>query len=160
MVKIEIDIKDQDLRAMLSKLGQKMRDMTPFMRTAAGIMHDEVEENFAQEGRPKWKKSKRAEKQGGQTLQKSGQMAASISERHDSNEAAVGTNKVYAPAQQFGVNKTVSVPAHSRKTKSGKGGTVRAHVMKMNLPARPFLTMGPDGLDKIQSAAKRYLEKD
>ena len=71
MVKIEIDIKDQDLRAMLSKLGQKMRDMTPFMRTAAGIMHDEVEENFAQEGRPKWKKSKRAEKQGGQTLQKS-----------------------------------------------------------------------------------------
>ena len=71
----------------------------------AGIMEGAVEENFAQEGRPKWmglspKTLKR--KKGDKILQESGQLASSIQQGADRTSAFVGSNKVYAAIQNNG----------------------------------------------------------
>lgn len=111
MIKITID--DKEVQSLLNSLSRKVTDMSPLMRQIANIMHnDAVEKNFEQEGRPKWKPSKRAQKQGGKTLQDTGQLAASISQQYTSNSAVVGTNKKYAAIHQFGG--TIQIPARDR----------------------------------------------
>lgn len=135
---IKIKIEDREVQKALNSLAAKVKDMRPLMQKIAGIMHDAVEENFEQEGRPKWKPSKRAQKQGGKTLQDKGQLAASISARYDNDSATVGTNKKYAAIHQFG----------------GKAGRER----KVNIPARPFLKLTDGDLNEIKEAVKDYLK--
>ena len=76
----------------------------------------------------------------------------------DGITSSIGSNVVYAGAHEYGVNKTVQVKAHKRriiafdryerrgsrlvKTQSGIPGTIRAHPMKMNLPARHMFRTG------------------
>jgi phage virion morphogenesis protein len=91
MIKITID--DREIQKMLKDLAGRVKDRRPLMQKIAGIMQDAVDENFKQEGRPKWKPSKRAQKQGGKTLQDTGSLATSISSRHDNNSAQIGTNR-------------------------------------------------------------------
>lgn len=86
-----------------------MSNATPLMALIAPLMHEAVDENFAQEGRPKWlglsKKTlkRRHEDAGtGKILQRSGRLAGSIAESYDSTSARVGTNVVYAAIHQFG----------------------------------------------------------
>jgi len=129
-----IEVSDQSVKDLLSRLAGKAADPTPIMRKISGIMADAVEENFAQEGRPKWPglaestKKQRAQKGHwpGQILQVSGQLAASISRRYDSESATVGTNKKYARIHQLG----------------GQAGRGR----KVTIPARPYLQLGENDL--------------
>ena len=127
MIKITVD--DKQVQTLLTDLSRKVADMSPLMRQIAGIMHSAVEENFKQEGRPRWKPSKRVLKQGGQTLQDTGSLAASISSAYTENSAVVGTNKEYAAIHQFG----------------GKAGRGR----KVTIPARPFLKLTDEDLEEI-----------
>ncbi len=135
---IKIDIDDREVKKELTRLVSRVQDRRPLMRKIAGIMKDAVEENFEQEGRPKWKPSKRALKQGGKTLQDTGQMAASISEDYANDSAAVGTNKKQAAIHQFG----------------GKAGRGR----KVTIPARPFLKLTDGDLEDIKEAVKEHLK--
>lgn len=135
---IKIDIDDREVQKALSSLAARVKDRRPLMRKIAGIMKDAVEENFEQEGRPRWKPSKRAMKQGGKTLQDTGQMAASVSEEYDNDSARVGTNKKYAAIQHFG-------------GKAGRG-------KKVTIPARPFLKLTDGDLEDIKEAVKEYLK--
>ena len=160
---IELKVEDRNIRELLTKIGHKCEDRRPLMRNIAGIMHDAVEENFEQEGRPhRWKKSKRAEKQGGKTLQDSGQMASSIVERSDNDEAVVTTNKIQAAAHHFGIDKTVNVKQRTRKSgrKSIAKGGGAAHSRKMKIPARPFMVLTDGDKEKITDAARDYLLKN
>lgn len=82
---------------------------------------------------------------------RTGRLRRSITARFEDNGATyskgiIGTNVSYARAHEEGVNKTVSVKAHTRvisqafgKPISPREVNVRAHPMKMNLPARPFM---------------------
>ncbi len=144
---IDIKVDDKDVVELLKRLEQKMRNMTPVMRVIAGIMHDAVEENFAKEGRPKWKPlapstiRQRAKKGHwpGKILQVSGQLASSITQKATSTSAIVGTNKKYAALHQFG----------------GKAG--RGH--KATIPARPFLKLDDKALDEIRNKLIEYITK-
>lgn len=62
---------------------------------------------------------------GGQILQDTGQLAASVKTRHDASSATVGSNKFYAAIHQLG------------------GKTGRRH--KVTMPARPFLPIDAQG---------------
>lgn len=115
---IEIKIDDREVKKMFKELAAQLQNRQTLMKKIADIMHDAVEQNFEQEGRPRWIPSKRATKQGGKTLQDTGQLAASISKYYDNDTAIVGTNKRYAVIHQFG----------------GKAG--RKH--KANIPASLF----------------------
>lgn len=107
----------------------------PIMRKVSGEMLDAVETNFAQEGRPKWKRLKdstreRRELRGywpGKILQVTGHLASSISKKHTRTDAIVGTNVRYARYLQYGTN---------------------------NMPARPFLKLTQKDLAEIKKLIK------
>ncbi len=141
----EIKIEDQVVMSALGRLAQAGRDMSPVMRTIATEMFTQTEANFAAEGRPKWLglKNPSERRKGGQILQDTGQLAASISSSSDATSATVGSNKVYAAIHQLG----------------GKAG--RGH--KATIPARPFLpvdaqgNLQPEAEDSILGIANNYL---
>lgn len=144
---IEIKIDDSEFRKAMEELIRKGATLRPLMRNIAGIMHNAVEDNFAQEGRPRWsplsaKTVQSRAKRGywpGKILQMRGQLAASISSRHTENTAEVGTNLVYAGIHQFG----------------GKAGRGR----KVDIPARPFLKLTEQDIEDIKQAVIDYLKK-
>lgn len=143
------------------------------------IVRTSIDRNFSEEGRygtelfgggtNKWKRSKRADLQSGQTLSDTGQLAASIrifvSQTGNNITVDVGSNKLYAPIHQFGYEGDVTVKAHTRKrrahnrrTKTGKLVPVRAHTQevnsytrKSNLPKRPFLVLQKEDIDDIKA---------
>ena len=116
----------------------------------------------------------------GQILQVSqGGLASSISSNYTDNEATVGTNKVYAAIHQFGFDGSVSVSAfsYSRRDKKNDGFAsslstkrkvksfsaikfynVKAHSRKMKMPARPFMGLNDDDLNKILGIVQDELE--
>jgi len=120
---IEIRLDNKELQQVLNQLAEKSSDLRPLMKNIAGILEDSVEENFEQQGRPKWEYLKkptiaRRVKKGywpGKILQIRGELAASITSNYDENSATVGTNKIYAAIHQFGgeagKNKKVKIPA-------------------------------------------------
>lgn len=135
----------------LNKLSGKMADMRPVMSSIANTMHESVMQNFSQEGRPSpWKSLAdstiaQRTKQGtwpGKILDRASQagLKMSISAEHDATSATVGTNKVYAAIHQFG-------------GLAGKG-------RKINIPARPFLWLGPEEIEELTEIAAFYLAKE
>lgn len=170
---IECRIDDREVTRTLDRLARKVADLRPVMRDISLDMLHAVHQNFEDQGRPNpWKRSKRAAKDGGQTLQDTQRLYRSISPRSDATSAVVGTNVAYAKYLHFGFHGTVTahVRAHRRKVaardqkqgrrKSASGVSfVRAHsrTMKLNLPARPFLTLADDDTRRIVERMKRYL---
>lgn len=142
---ITITIDSARLTAALKRLAAAGRDLSPAMRVAAGIMADSVEENFEEEGRPKWRSLaastvRQRSKEGswpGKILQRSGSLAQSVTRHSDATSATVGTNKIYAAIQHFG----------------GQAGRSR----KVTIPARPFLTLGDDDEEDIVNSFARFL---
>ncbi len=142
---IEVKIDDKQLQQALKRLADKTSDLTPLMQNIAGIMEDSVEENFEQEGRPKWQKLspvtvKQRRKKGywpGRILQMRGELASSITSDYDSNSAIVGTNKKYAAIHQFG----------------GDAGRNK----KVKIPARPYVRVGDGESKKIIRIITQYL---
>lgn len=144
---IEITIDNRQVLDALHELARRADDLSPAMREIAGVMADAVEENFEQEGRPKWPdladstKAQRAKKEHwpGSVLQVTGQLAASIQRESGRDHAVVGTNKVYAAIHQFG----------------GKAG--RNHAA--DIPARPFLMLADDDEQEVLDVIQRHLSK-
>lgn len=151
----------------LNRVASGLRNTRPLMRSVAGIMMRAVEDNFAQDGRPKWvdlhpgTKAGRA-KQGtwpGKILQRSGGLAASITQAFDANSAVVGTNKVYAAIQQFGGKTRPHVIRAKNKRALSFGGIVVRQVNHpgSNIPARPFLQLTPGDLRDIVQDAQTFV---
>lgn len=142
---IEIKIDNKKVEKALLEIAQKTSNLRPLMKNIAGIMADSTEENFKEEGRPKWKdlseKTKTARKKTGhypgQILQVSGQLALSVTTQYDDTSAIIGSNKVYAAIHQLG----------------GQAGKNK----KTTIPARPYLKLTDDDFDEIISIVEKYL---
>ena len=142
---IEIKLDNKAVEEALLEVAQKASDLRPLMKNIAGIMADSTEENFKEEGRPKWKdlseKTKTARRKTGhypgQILQVSGQLALSITTQYDDNSAVIGSNKVYAAIQQLG----------------GQAGRNK----KVTIPARPYLNLADEDYQDILKTIKNYL---
>lgn len=146
---VSITIDDRQLQATLRNLERAGGDMTPAMRKISQTLLKITEDNLEAEGRPKWAPlaestklarlgGKKAFKKNGELkasaqrqlsnfriLQHSGQLASSVTPDYDSNQAVIGSSKVYAAIQHFG-------------GEAGRGGSVE-------LPARPYFPMTADG---------------
>jgi len=128
----------------LFRFEKRIKDMRPLMRKISQIMLDAVEENFEQQGRPRWKPLKestieRRKKQGlwpGKILQARGHLAASVQGEYSKNRAIVLTNKIYAAIHQFG-------------GLAGRG-------LKAEIPARPFLALRNDDIREIEKKISQY----
>jgi phage virion morphogenesis protein len=111
---------------LFDRIARKAGNTVGLMKDISGIMHHEVEENFAKEGRPnKWKPLAQStirarRKKGnwpGKILQQRGRLATSFQPAWDNNNAVCGTNVKYARIQHFG--RTTKHAARMRITHFG-----------------------------------------
>lgn len=142
---IEIKIDSRKLQDALNRLAQRTGNLAPLMSSISQDMLDAVEENFEQQGRPRWKSLaestiEQREKLGywpGKILQMRGELAASVQAESGANYALVGTNKIYAAIQHFG-------------GKAGRG-------KKTEIPPRPFLALRPEDERRIMQRIEKHL---
>lgn len=141
---IEIKLDNKEVESRLLDWVKRSENLRPLMKNIAGIMADSTEENFKEEGRPKWndlsEKTKTARKKTGhypgQILQVSGQLALSVTTQYDDSSAVIGSNKVYAAIHQLG----------------GQAGKSK----KTTIPARPFLRLTENDYHDILEVIEKY----
>ena len=134
---LHISLDSSDFEQGMARLLQNVENRRPITAGIAAELLSMSEDNFASEswGGQKWKQSQRAEKENGKTLQKSGQLAASLNTQSGNDFARIGTNKIYAAIHHIG----------------GRAG--RRH--KVNLPARPYLPI--DDSNNLQANADKQI---
>lgn len=183
---IEINLEYEPVLRAWGRAASVMGNTRPLMRDMAGIMHRAVEDNFEQEGRPKWRDLASSTKLsyqvngrdwrrlgsgrqrsinavkfspfGGRILQRSGQLAASIVQSFDAQTAVVGTNKIYAAIHQFGGRTKAHVIRAKNKRALSFGGIVVRQVNHPGsiIPARPFLLLAPRDLRDMVEASRLH----
>lgn len=145
---IEIAIDSKEVQEKLLELANRGENLRPLMKNIAGIFAYATEENFKNEGRPeKWvdlseSTKRQRQKKGkwpGQILQVTTQLALSVNTFYDDDSAVIGSNLAYAAIHQLG----------------GKAGKNK----KVNIPARPYLTLTEDNLKEILLAAEKYFHE-
>ena len=184
---IEIKVKDSELEKFLREISKRCEDLLPVMKGVAGLMHEAVEENFEQQGRPtKWRGlsqvtirfRKRRGYWPGKILQMRGELAASITEDATKNKAVVGTNKAYAAVHQFGAKKgsfgefTIKIREHMRRIthafgkplKKPRSVKVREHTRRVRLPwgdipARPYLVITDEDIEIIKESIADFIQR-
>lgn len=143
---IEIKIDNKEVNRKLLDLATRGENLRPLMKNIAGIFAYSTEENFKEEGRPKWtdlaestkKQRKKTGHYPGQILQITGQLASSISTYYDDNSAIIGSNLDYAAIHQLG-------------GQAGKGH-------KTEIPARPYLQLTDDDFAEIIDETTDFLK--
>ncbi len=143
---IEIKIDNKEVKSRLLDLAQKSENLRPLMKNIAGIFAYSTEENFKEEGRPKWEnlkdstiKQRTKNKQWpGMILQVSGQLASSVNTYYDNDSAVIGSNLEYAAIHQLG----------------GQAGRNKS----VEIPARPYLNLNDDDFEEIMDTVNDYLK--
>lgn len=181
MIKVTPQGIDEQIAHILAAI-RRGKDMAPLMRRISGILGSGIERNFEAEGRPKWqelaKSTKKARaRQGkwpGQILQVTGSLATSVQEFFTGTMAGAGTNKVYAPAQNFGVvitqyprSQRVYFRANEktgeignrfvRKSRSNFSRWGTSGTRTITIPARPFAQITEQEIREIEVATAEFL---
>lgn len=141
---IEIKIDNKAVNERLFELAKRGENLRPLMKNIAGVFAYSAEENFENEGRPKWtglkeitKKARtKIKKWPGKILQVEGMLASSLSTQYDENSAIIGSNLPYAAIHQ----------------KGGKAGKNK----KVEIPARPYLQLSEDDFSEILTLTEKY----
>lgn len=179
MVSIRIDVDDREALDGLGELVARGANLYPALDAIGAAMVTSTQVRFERETGPdgqKWRPSKRAQKQGGQTLQDSRRLFQSITHRATAGEVEIGTNVIYAAIHQFGG--TIQRAAYSKQVRhrtDAKGNLLRTNLQGkglvfakdahkralarwfevgahgINMPARPFL--GFDASDRQEALA-------
>lgn len=156
-----------DLRSLNRTLGEMIARASNPSRplTEIGVlMVSEMQENFRVGGRPEaWPVSKRAARQGGQTLRDTGTLMTGIISELDGTSVAagptmVGRNHITDPR----VMKLLAYGGRvtrSRKAKPAKGGRARKTLgsVTMNYPKRDYTFIPPDSMLKFGEIMQGYL---
>lgn len=146
---ITIEVKDQDVLAILNRLADGMKDMRPAMADVAQVLASQSERQFATQSGPlgAWpdlEDSTKAErsKNGswpGQILQVSaGGLAPSVQTAFGTTFASISSNKPYSAIHMFG------------------GDAGRGHASE--IPARPYLPFNPQTSELSDPAKEDVLE--
>lgn len=165
---ISIRIEDQALKVLLNQAAARFDNLKPLNERIAELMAASIRENFEAGGRPaKWKPSKRAKGQRGQTLRDTNVLMNSITGKGAATRAVAGTTDKRAAVHHFGAKRgsfgtvQAAVRAHLRKIR-GKEQKVRSHSRQQqmpwgDIPARPFMLLQPDDLVEIKGMVGAYL---
>lgn len=134
MISTTVKVNDKAVQKLFDKMIANGQNLRPVLRSIGRLGVESVKENFDAGGRPKrWKKSARAKKQGGQTLQDDGKLKGSITSRVGATKVAIGTTDIRADVHHSGKTikprskKFLTIPTEFAKHKgSGKvKGTAR-----------------------------------
>ncbi len=161
---------EQAYLAALRRAAERAEDLTPLMDSIGMGLEASTIERFNETSRgpdgTEWPPSAAATAAGRRTLVRRGHLRDSITHEADRRSVTVGTNVLYAAVHQFGIDKTVEVPAHKRtitqvygrRLKDPKTISVKAHKRKMKLPARPFLGVSAEDEEMILGESTDWLE--
>lgn len=124
----------------LSKAGHKLGDTQALMESVGDALVSGTLKRFDAEEEPtgkKWPKSKRAAKEGGQTLTDKAFLRRSIDSAATPEKVMVGSNLPYARIHQLG-------------GKTGKGH-------KVDMPARPYLGVSKEDMEEVRETMADFL---
>jgi phage gpG-like protein len=172
---LKIRFDDGGSTAAIRKLISGMADARPALKILGAVMIDSIEENFKEGGRPPWKQSKRALRDGGKTLVDTRNLENSLTDSSKSmkitgNTLYVGTNVEYAAIHQFGgkikpKNKPLLVFLTSGERPTDAAGWKQARedgravfAKEITMPARPFLVVRDEDLDEAAAQIIDYLK--
>lgn len=175
---INIDINDAEIQAALQQLAAKLNDLTPFFKDVGETLLNSTRERFrsqtAPDGTP-WAPlspayAARKPRHKDKPLTLSGVLRGALVKQADQDSLRIGTPLIYGATHQFGAAKgsfgTVAahINAYTRRTRSGKTATVRAHTRQMrvpwgDIPARPFLGLSAEDRSDLLDAMNDYLAK-
>lgn len=153
---INVSVNDREVLDALSNLLHRAENPAGAMREIAGVMEEATERAFATESNPEtgvaWDPlsavtlALRPWRKDGSILQDSGLLASSIVSDFGMTYAEIGTNRVYATPHQFGA-------------RQGEFGTTSrgGPIPWGDIPARPFLGIGPSDEKDILDIASRFL---
>jgi len=160
---ITITVNDRELTSLIERLQRKLGDMTPAMDEIGAAIKLSVKRNFEEQGRPsRWQPSRRAQREGGQTLSDTGRLRNSFTHRAEPHQVTVGTNVIYAAILHFG-GKTGPRKITAQKGKAlnipGIGFRRSVNHPGSTIPARPFLMIQEQDKIAIGKIVDRYLTK-
>lgn len=142
---IEIKVDASDLERKLRGVVLGLQQPAELMEDLSEAMYNEVIKNFEMQGRPSWKKLSPvtlAKKNGNRKLQEGGpnseDLIGSFEARVDGHQAIVSNAVTYAAIHNFG-------------GKAGRG-------LKVDIPARPFMTIPARGRQALADACAEFLE--
>lgn len=177
MIRIEVNIDDDQLMDSLAALARQGEDASPIMRGLAGVMRSAAEDAFDLERDPvtgaawpplnaAYKKKRYEDGYTGKILSRTGKMQQHLSVRHGKDFALVGVSAPYAAAHQFGARTRAHIiRASAKRALSFYGRNGRLVVRKAvrhpgsRIPPRPFLGVGEDHKDEMRQLIVRHLRK-
>lgn len=146
---------DAAMAGVFSRLESPVRRQQLNERLAAyGV--SSTEERFETQTSPEgeqWKESIRAREEGGDTLVGAPRLSVSFSPSATKDEAAWGTNVLYAAAHQFGV--TIR-PKNKKALFFTLATGAEVSVKSVTLPARPFLGVNDYDRQRLAGIAMRW----
>ena len=156
MIRIDVNIDDDQLVEGLAALARQGEDASPIMRGLAGIMRSAAEDAFDLERDPvtgaawpplnaAYKKKRYEDGYTGKILSRTGRMQQTLSVRYGRDFALVGVSAPYAAAHQFGARTRAHI--------------IRAHHPGSVIPPRPFLGVGEDHKTEMRRLIVRHLRK-
>lgn len=162
-----------ELNMTLGELIQRAQNPLPAYQEIGALLAGEIQKNFFAGGRPdRWSISRRAKKEAGQTLLKTGRLMKSVTVPNVSNDGIeFGSNLPYAAIHQFGGdiqmrarselfvrNRFTRGPKKGKfklGTKAGRGNTLGAYVVTID--ARPYIVFLPDAITKSTEIFGRHV---
>ena len=172
----------EEFKAIIDEKTKRANNLVPILRKITEDMQTKVDMRFRQakdpDGNP-WEPLKEStisnrRKGSSKPLNDSGDLKQSIHGKTTSTSAIVGSNRPYSAYQQFPVLKgengtkivTETVRKHSRRTRSGKKTTVKAHTRKRTFPnpwgfkpGRPFIGFSSNQKNKYRRWVNNYIQK-
>jgi len=102
-ISMKMSYQDAPARQLIGEFIRQTDDLTSAMQVTGEIVRSSAIKNFEVGGRPTvWQVSKRARKEGGQTLIKGGTLRKSITVQAGRMDVVIGTNLGYARIHQLG----------------------------------------------------------
>ena len=185
MARILIEIDDSRVKAMLGRVAALRGDARPLLTAWAGIMLSEVQQNFAEEGRPRWaplasstiRSRTRRGYWPGKILQNTGGLYRSVNAMTTPTMAIVSSNHPVAASMHFGASieraarseTFVRLRGRGRKNdkkkrgqftggeKRGQGFSFKAHTIV--IPPRPFMALTADGKRKLVERGEAWIRE-
>ena len=169
-----VTIDDRDLMRKLGQLERKASGLAPVLKNIGEYKVQATQALFDKQQDPqgvRWAALSdryRKKKKGPKILTETRRLRDSIIYAVRAGNLKIGTNVIYAAAHQFGVNRSVVIPAHRRLVKQAFGkplrfpvwSQVRAHAVNPHLPARPYLGWNQADRREIQAIVADFLEMD
>ena len=173
--RVSFDLDDSALQAALARAINMIENPRDTLDEIGARLELSVARRFETETDPEgqpWLPSRRATKEGGQTLTDTARLRQSIARLASDTEVAVGTNVIYGAIHQFGGK--IEQPARTQQIliddDTGRfvspGAAVEARVVDaeipartINIPARPFLGVSDADTTAINKIVRRHIQE-